>query len=289
MEFLAKAERKRSVLTPEMWLLLIGCLFLILFATSCGEVTIVASSKPTDEEQAKEPQENQPKRGNGNGTGYGGKPTYYSIDPNELCVRNNGIETNVNGIIVLGDNNAITYFEGCELENGQPVPSQDVTFSAHNEKILFYKNKNLIFEKREVYPESLDGLKQVVAACDFTPLPVVLSGTNSYLSRIHVVIHRWNEADPYYKLSIDYEQVDLNSLNMPINVSQLSETGTAVDRDFENSGRTKEYDELAGPHRELRSTINPPFPLEIGRFEWDVLGRHRTFEGGTCFHEVIND
>ncbi|MCB0367543.1 MAG: hypothetical protein H6624_14760 [Bdellovibrionaceae bacterium] len=263
------------------WILIVGCFLIIAVASSCTELRVVGSEGSEDKETTLESRGT----GNGNGTGYGGKPTYYWIDPNQDCVAKDGSQSNVKGIITVGNDKAITYYDGCKEENGEQIPSQEVVFSEHNPEVLYFRRKGSIFEERSTFPKQEEGKRQVVASCDFTPFPEVLSGTNSYFSRINVTVHRWNDLTPYYTMNVKYEQVDVNGMRQPIRVFQGSEMVIEVGRWFEDSGRTKEYQELSGPHRELKSTFDEFKEFEMGRFEWYILGRERTFYNGKCFHE----
>ncbi|MCB0386248.1 MAG: hypothetical protein KDD43_12720 [Bdellovibrionales bacterium] len=265
----------------ENWILILGCFLIIAMGSSCTELRVVGSEDSGEKGTTLESRGT----GNGNGTGYGGKPTYYWIDPNQACVAKDGSQSNVKGIITVGTNKSITYYDGCTEENGEQVPSQEVVFSEHNPEVLYFRRKGSIFEERATFPKQEDGKKQVVASCDFTPFPEVLPGTSAYFSRINVTVHRWNDLTPYYTMNVKYEQVDVGAMMQPIRVFQGSEMVIEVGRWFEDGYRTKEYEELSGPHRELKSTYNQFMEFEEGRFEWYILGRERTFYGGKCFHE----
>lgn len=273
---------RRSPTTRMWWAplqkLSIGMLVLTL-GSACTELRVTGSDG-TDKETTLA----RSGAGNGNGTGYGGKPTYYWIDSRESCRAKDGSQSNVKGMMTVGDNQAFTYYDGCIQENGVAVPSQEVVFSAQNPDALYFRRTGSLFERRNEFPAGPDGAKQLVANCDFLPPPIPLSGTISYFSRINVTVHRLNGTNPIYTMSVRYEQVDLDMLLRPVRVVQGAESVIEASRSVWDSGDKKAYHSLDGPERELKSYYEGA-EFEDGMFSWFILGQERWFPNGECFHE----
>ena len=273
---------KWEILTGA-WLVTFGCLLVLSFATSCTHelrVNKVDNKGNTLGLQG---------TGNGNGTGYGGKPTYYWVDPDAQCQRDNGSVSNVKGMITVGSDQAMTYYEGCEKKNGAAVPSQDVVFSAHNPDVIYYRGKKTLFEYKEIHPDEektpMGPVRQLVVSCDFTPAPVAMPGTRTYFSRINVTSHRWvGLLDTWYTLDIRYERVDLDINGFPIAVNQYTDLDIPGRSYVEGMmGESKFYEARDEPIRKLKS-FGTMAEFDSGWFNWEILGDERLFSGGICFH-----
>ncbi|MCB0367542.1 MAG: hypothetical protein H6624_14755 [Bdellovibrionaceae bacterium] len=221
--------------------------------------------------------------GNGNGTGYGGKPrNYYSVDPETECTPEGSNEvTNIKGIIRVAGESNIKYFDGCEEKGaGQDVSPTELAYSSVNPDILVYQKIGVggifsFYESRPATVESYDW-----AVCHFYPMPIPMMGTDFYYSVIQAVV-KYRSVDDSYTLGLNYEKITFVPMAKP-----LVEKGSVP---FVNAGLDTDDDRVQyRPTEGLVSRLDVYEPVlslpPEGVLRWNVGGMFREFRDGICRH-----
>jgi hypothetical protein len=225
--------------------------------------------------------------GNGNGTGYGGKPTsFYAVDPDVSCTpAGSGTETNVKAIIRVASSDNIRYFQGCEEKGiGQEVNPADVTWSAVNPDVLLYKKPQIggIFSHFETRPAQVENFDWGV--CHFYPVAVPMSGTDFYFSVIQAVT-RFNSVSDSYSVGLSYEKVTFIPQQKPVVEQGSVSDGEAF---LETYSDRLQYRVENSPVTKLK--FYKPVVLgdsPKGWLRWYVGGMFRDFQDGICSHHDL--
>ena len=222
--------------------------------------------------------------GNGNGTGYGGKPRdFYSVDPDVECTPSDSSEvTNIDGILrVKGDQN-IKYYEGCEIKgSGSSVDIAEVTFSSVNPDVVLYRgHASGIFSYHETKPVVVTNYDWAV--CHFYPMPMSMMGVDYYFSVIQATI-KYDSPSDSYRLGVRYEKISPQSQGRQAIVEKGFVPLTPAAKDVDSNRFQYRPD---SEHEVKRLDVRRPEMgmSPEGRLYWMVDGYLREFVDGICKH-----